>query len=168
MKNFITILITLTISTKLYANTKTLKLHDVHLNKKITSTFYKNGKYIEKEIQKLNKFLKDRRTNEYTKIHYDLYNLLHDIQKNIAKNEYISFVSAYRSQKTNKDLTKKFQTVSKKSLHTQGKAIDIRVSGVKLSKLKKYVMSLKKGGVGYYPDKDNNFVHIDVGRVRYW
>jgi len=25
---------------------------------------------------------------------------------------------------------------------------------------------LKTGGVGYYPK--SNFVHVDVGRVRYW
>jgi uncharacterized protein YcbK (DUF882 family) len=27
-------------------------------------------------------------------------------------------------------------------------------------------MTLKGGGVGYYPKSD--FVHVDVGRVRYW
>ena len=26
--------------------------------------------------------------------------------------------------------------------------------------------ALREGGVGYYPD--SNFVHLDVGRVRYW
>jgi uncharacterized protein YcbK (DUF882 family) len=27
-------------------------------------------------------------------------------------------------------------------------------------------MAQKAGGVGYYPESD--FVHMDVGRVRYW
>jgi uncharacterized protein YcbK (DUF882 family) len=32
--------------------------------------------------------------------------------------------------------------------------------------LHKTAVALKGGGVGYYPKSD--FVHVDVGRVRYW
>jgi uncharacterized protein YcbK (DUF882 family) len=56
--------------------------------------------------------------------------------------------------------------VATKSLHMVGKAIDIRVPGVKLDHLRGAARSLKLGGVGYYPS--SNFVHVDVGRVRYW
>jgi uncharacterized protein YcbK (DUF882 family) len=56
--------------------------------------------------------------------------------------------------------------VAKKSLHMQGKAIDISLPGRNLSELRKIAMNLKQGGVGYYPSSD--FVHVDVGRVRYW
>ena len=37
------------------------------------------------------------------------------------------------------------------SLHMDGKAIDIRVPGVKLDHLRDAAKSLKLGGVGYYP-----------------
>jgi uncharacterized protein YcbK (DUF882 family) len=47
-----------------------------------------------------------------------------------------------------------------------GKAMDIRLNGVELTDLHKAALSLKKGGVGYYPV--SNFVHVDVGRVRRW
>jgi uncharacterized protein YcbK (DUF882 family) len=47
-----------------------------------------------------------------------------------------------------------------------GKAIDIRVPGVKLDHLRGAARSLKLGGVGYYPS--SNFVHVDTGRVRFW
>jgi uncharacterized protein YcbK (DUF882 family) len=47
-----------------------------------------------------------------------------------------------------------------------GKAIDIRVPGVPLKTLHRAAVSLKGGGVGFYPEP--NFVHVDVGRVRYW
>jgi uncharacterized protein YcbK (DUF882 family) len=56
--------------------------------------------------------------------------------------------------------------VASKSLHLQGKAVDIRLPGCKLPLLHRAAMELKGGGVGYYPGP--NFVHIDVGRVRYW
>ena len=56
--------------------------------------------------------------------------------------------------------------VAKKSLHQLGQAIDIRIPGVDLGYLRKAALSLKEGGVGYYPAQD--FVHVDTGRVRFW
>jgi len=47
-----------------------------------------------------------------------------------------------------------------------GKASDIRVEGVELADLHKAALSLKAGGVGFYPVSD--FVHVDVGPVRQW
>jgi uncharacterized protein YcbK (DUF882 family) len=32
--------------------------------------------------------------------------------------------------------------------------------------VKRVAVDLRMGGVGYYPRA--NFVHVDVGRVRYW
>jgi uncharacterized protein YcbK (DUF882 family) len=43
---------------------------------------------------------------------------------------------------------------------------DIRVPGRELSTLRRVALALRGGGVGYYPRPD--FVHVDVGRVRYW
>jgi uncharacterized protein YcbK (DUF882 family) len=48
----------------------------------------------------------------------------------------------------------------------QGKAIDIRVPGLNTRRLRKVAVKMKGGGVGYYPKSD--FVHVDIGRVRYW
>ncbi len=47
-----------------------------------------------------------------------------------------------------------------------GKAMDFRLEGVPLAEVRKAALSLKAGGVGYYPG--SNFVHIDTGRVRFW
>jgi uncharacterized protein YcbK (DUF882 family) len=47
-----------------------------------------------------------------------------------------------------------------------GKAIDVRVPGVDLVRVRDTARRLRIGGVGYYPASD--FVHVDVGRVRYW
>jgi uncharacterized protein YcbK (DUF882 family) len=56
--------------------------------------------------------------------------------------------------------------VAKKSLHMQGKAIDIRLPGCKLQHLRNAALELKAGGVGYYARSD--FIHVDTGRVRRW
>jgi uncharacterized protein YcbK (DUF882 family) len=51
-------------------------------------------------------------------------------------------------------------------MHMDGKAIDIRMPGRNLAQLRKAAMSLRGGGVGYYPD--SQFVHMDTGRLRSW
>ena len=56
--------------------------------------------------------------------------------------------------------------VAEHSLHLQGKAIDIRVPKRRLKAVREAAVKLEQGGVGYYPR--SNFVHLDVGRVRYW
>jgi uncharacterized protein YcbK (DUF882 family) len=74
--------------------------------------------------------------------------------------------SGYRSPKTNSELAQLSNGVAKKSLHMRGMAADVRLPGRALSDLKHAAASLKLGGVGYYPKSD--FIHVDVGRVRYW
>jgi uncharacterized protein YcbK (DUF882 family) len=45
-------------------------------------------------------------------------------------------------------------------------AMDIRIPGVSLARLRDTAVALGRGGVGYYPGSD--FVHVDVGKVRQW
>ena len=75
-------------------------------------------------------------------------------------------ISGYRSPQTNAFLRSRSNGVAENSLHLVGQAIDIRVPGRRLSDLRSAALSLKAGGVGYYPQSD--FVHVDVGRVRSW
>ena len=45
-------------------------------------------------------------------------------------------------------------------------AIDVRVPDRPLTALRDAALALRLGGVGYYAA--SNFVHVDVGRVRFW
>jgi len=56
--------------------------------------------------------------------------------------------------------------VAPNSLHLQGRAIDVRLPGTPLADLRDAALSLRGGGVGYYPREQ--FVHLDTGRVRTW
>ena len=47
-----------------------------------------------------------------------------------------------------------------------GRAIDIRIRGVKTSQVRDTAMTMKLDGVGYYSGSD--FVHLDTGPVRAW
>jgi len=75
-------------------------------------------------------------------------------------------ISGYRSPATNASLHRLSDGVAAHSLHMDGKAADIRVPGRDLSLVRRVALKLQGGGVGYYPS--TNFVHVDVGRVRYW
>ena len=56
------------------------------------------------------------------------------------------------------------KNVSRNSLHLRGIAIDFAIEGMGNNKLSGLAKSFMTGGVGKYPE----FVHIDVGRVRFW
>ncbi|MGE4376958.1 MAG: YcbK family protein, partial [Burkholderiaceae bacterium] len=76
-------------------------------------------------------------------------------------------ISGYRSPATNNTLRNtRGGGVAKHSLHMVGKAIDVRLPGVPLTELRDAALSLRQGGVGFYPSAQ--FVHLDTGPVRRW
>ncbi|PZN74984.1 MAG: hypothetical protein DM484_19865 [Candidatus Methylumidiphilus alinenensis] len=47
-------------------------------------------------------------------------------------------------------------------------AMDIHMDGISPEYLGRLAALARQGGVGFYTDRKNGFVHIDDGRVRYW
>jgi uncharacterized protein YcbK (DUF882 family) len=90
--------------------------------------------------------------------------LLCDIKDRCGRNKEITIISGYRSSLYNGLLRRQGRNVSRNSLHLEGRAIDFTIEGVSKRKLVYIAKSFKAGGVGKYPE----FVHIDVGDLRYW
>lgn len=154
---------------ELFASTgkiKTLKLHNIHLNKTYTAAFYEKDCYKLRGLFEVNKAFIDYRAKEITRIDVNLINLLYEINQHVGLDKKFNVISGYRSERTNANLRKHISGVAKNSYHMKGMAVDIQVPGVKLSKLKDIALGLGKGGVGYYPR--DNFIHVDVGPVRNW
>ena len=84
----------------------------------------------------------------------------------IGRNTRFEVISAYRSPATNAMLRGTSNKVAMRSLHMQGRAIDVRVQGLDAVLLRNAATGMKRGGVGYYPSSD--FVHLDTGRFRTW
>lgn len=82
------------------------------------------------------------------------------------KATYVEVVSGFRAPKYQLMLRKKGREVARDSEHPRGHAVDFRIPGIPTAVLLKFVRSLRIGGVGYYPD--SQFVHADIGRVRFW
>ncbi|MEM7069566.1 MAG: DUF882 domain-containing protein, partial [Pseudomonadota bacterium] len=150
------------------AETRKLKMYFLHTGERAEITYKKNGKYIKGGLNKINKFLRDWRRNEPTKMDPRLLDLIWEIYKETGSRKYIHVVSAYRSPATNKLLRKRGRGVAKKSQHTLGKALDFFIPGVGLRKLRNIGLKKGLGGVGYYPKSGSPFVHMDTGRVRHW
>ena len=75
-------------------------------------------------------------------------------------------ISGYRSPATNAMLHARGRAVGRRSLHMQGKAIDVRLADVPVARLRDVALALGRGGVGAYAEP--GFVHVDTGRVRTW
>ena len=110
--------------------------------------------------------LRDFRTGEARQIDRRLLDLLWRLRTALDTTEPYEVISGYRSPKTNAMLRREGRGVSRVSLHMQAMAIDVRVPGCSLTALRDAALALRLGGVGYYGSSD--FVHVDVGRVRFW
>ena len=145
---------------------KNLAFYNTHTRERLHICYCRNGKYDIKALSKINHILRDHRSGEVKAIDPQLLDLLHALSHKTNPQHPFHVISGYRSPATNKKLRKNSSSVATRSLHTQGKAIDIRIPGFKTRQLRNVARKLKTGGVGYYPQSD--FVHVDVGRVRYW
>ncbi|MCG6969916.1 MAG: DUF882 domain-containing protein [Gammaproteobacteria bacterium] len=143
-----------------------LAFYHLHTGEKLSTTYWSEGEYIAQELQHLNYLLRDHRTGEVQAMDKNLLDLLYVLQQHVDKQGAYHIISGYRSPKTNAKLRQQSKGVAKRSLHMQGKAMDVRLPGVSLKHLRQAALQLKAGGVGYYPK--SNFVHIDTGRPRFW
>lgn len=155
-------------ATEAAAETRSLKLYYIHTKEKAVITFKRNGKYDQKGLQELNRFLRDWRRNQPTKMDPRLFDLVWEVYRRSGATEYINVVSAFRSPETNGMLRSRTKGVAKSSQHTLGKAMDFYIPGVKLARLREIAMQMQIGGVGFYPTSGSPFVHLDVGNVRAW
>jgi len=143
-----------------------IQMRNLHTGEKIKATYWEDGKYISETMRDVANLLRDHRTGDKHRIDAGLMDILYDLQLRIGTRKGFHVVSGYRSPKTNRMLSKRSGGVAKKSLHMRGRAIDIRLPGTNLRNLRKAALSMRAGGVGYYPQA--NFLHVDTGRYRTW
>lgn len=143
-----------------------LGFYNLHTNERLRCQYWSNGRYDENALEDIAYVLRDFRTNEVKPIHPGLLDLLATVRAELSSQKEFHVISGYRSPATNAKLNARSSGVAKRSLHMQGKAIDVRLPGTSLSKFRQVGRDLGLGGVGYYPKSD--FVHLDIGRPRQW
>ena len=145
---------------------KSLRFYHTHTGEALHRVFWADGAYVPGALADINRLLRDHRTNEVLPIDPRLLSLLERITSLTGRNDTLHVISGYRSPSTNQTLADRSDDVSRRSLHMDGKAIDIRIPGRDLQTLRNAALSLRGGGVGFYPQ--SQFVHVDIGRVRAW
>lgn len=147
-----------------FLDEKKLSMQNIHTGESLNIHYYSDGVYDLEAIGRINYFLRCHYTDEVKEIDIGLLDLLCDIKDKIGHDKTIQIISGYRSDIYNHFLMSQGRNVSKNSLHLQGMAIDFAMEGIHTSTISQIAKSFEAGGVGQYPE----FVHIDVGRVRYW
>jgi uncharacterized protein YcbK (DUF882 family) len=153
-------------SKNLSVKEKSLAFYNTHTGERLKAIYWAEGNYVDGSLRDINYILRDPRNNEVHDIDTWLLDLLFVVRRKIEANQPFHVISGYRSAATNTFLRAHSTGVAENSLHLVGQAIDIRLPGRETRILQKAAIALKRGGVGYYPKSD--FVHVDIGRVRYW
>ena len=143
-----------------------LSFYNLHTDEKLAVTYWSKGQYDAVALDEIDHFLRDWRTGDTHPIDPVLLDVLSKLRAKLQTTKPFHVISGYRSPKTNATLASANDGVARKSLHMQGKAIDIALPGHSLKKLQRAAIALQAGGVGYYPR--SGFIHLDTGRVRTW
>jgi len=148
------------------SSSRRLTFYHTHTGEALDVVYREGTDYLPVALGNINRFLRDFRTGEAHPIDPELLDQLHDIQTLLGRAGQYEIISGYRSPKTNLMLRSKSNSVAKRSLHMQGRALDIRLTDVSTADLRGAALELQRGGVGYYPQ--SKFIHVDTGRVRRW
>jgi uncharacterized protein YcbK (DUF882 family) len=146
---------------------RALSFNNTHTNERIALVYALGEQFVPQALNHLNHFLRDHYSGEVGLIDPQLFDLLHRVRQELGADQPFEVISGYRTAATNSLLRNtRGGGVAKHSLHMEGKAIDVRLPGVPLADLRDAALSLRGGGVGFYPREQ--FVHVDTGRVRTW
>jgi uncharacterized protein YcbK (DUF882 family) len=145
---------------------KRLRLYNPNTKALLETTFWANGGFVPSALVDIDFFMRDQRSGKTRRMDTRLIELLHAIQEDLHLYKPFHVISGFRTRESNDRLRMQGWAAAKNSYHIQGKAVDIRLSDASAAVLRRAAYKLKQGGVGFYPRL--NFVHLDMGPVRYW
>jgi len=141
-------------------------LHNLHTGDAFNEVYYANGSYLPDALAAANRVMRDWRTGDEHFIDPGLFDALHAIQSKLETPRPFQIISGYRSPRTNAMLAGRSKGVATNSQHTLGKAIDVRLQGVELSRLRDAALAVGAGGVGFYPVSGGGRVVQDLLLLR--
>jgi len=146
--------------------TRRLAFRNAHTGESFSGVYRVGNKYLPDAFKQINMVLRDFRTDQVYPMDPRVIDIIQSVHSQTGQNTPFEIISGYRSPQTNAMLRRNSSGVAKKSLHMEGRAIDLRMEGYSTTRIRDIAASLQAGGVGYY--KRSNFVHMDTGDVRVW
>lgn len=148
------------------AEVRLLSFVNTHTGDTFADAYWEAGDYVPDAMAAIKHVMRDHRSGDVHDIDPQLLDQLHQLKGLVETSAPYQIISGYRSPATNAALRARSNGVASRSLHMDGRAIDVRVAGVALPRLRDAALSMAAGGVGYYAASD--FIHLDTGRVRRW
>jgi uncharacterized protein YcbK (DUF882 family) len=146
---------------------RAVSLYNTHTGELLSKfVYWQDGNYIKEALDDISYLLRDHRTDEVSVFDPAVIDQVFALSRKFKVAKPFEIVSGYRSAETNRELRQRSRRVARHSLHIEARAIDLCLPGVPLRELRTAALSLRSGGVGYYPKK--GFVHIDSGPQRRW
>ena len=131
---------------------RTLSFFHTHTGERLKATYCCDGKYEPDALKAIDVLLRDFRVDKVKQIDPKLLDLLHELSGTLETDQPFHVISGYRAPETNQMLRARggaHTGVASQSMHMVGKAIDLRLPGVKLHDVREVA-------------------RVDTGRVRYW
>ena len=145
---------------------RSVSLYNTHTSEWVRTVYWADGHYIRDAVRDINWVLRDHHSDEVRPMNAGVLDVLGMLRTRLDCHDPFLVVCGYRSAATNHQMAMRSSGVASNSYHIHGMAIDLRCEGRDLSQVRGAAMSLRGGGVGYYPQ--SGFVHVDCGPVRYW
>src|SRR4051812_23352510 len=145
---------------------RSVSLYNTHTGEWVRTVYWADGHYIREAVRDINWVLRDHHSDEVRPMNAGVLDLLGMLRDRLESHQPFLVISGYRSPTTNHRMYLRHDGVASNSYHIHGMAIDLRCEGRSLPQLRGAALSLRGGGVGYYPRSD--FVHVDCGPVRRW
>lgn len=143
-----------------------LRMYSGRTGETIDTIYWIEGQYIGEAVNEINRFFRDWRNGQTHQIDTRTIDIIAATHNLLDTSQPYTLISGYRSPQTNNMLRANGAGVARNSLHLQGKAADLRLSGRSVSQIGRAAAACRAGGVGRYTG--SNFVHMDCGPVRSW
>lgn len=148
------------------SGTRWLELRSLHTGERFAAAWQPATGFDARSLASLEMLLRDHRNGERHEIDAALYGQLMTLAATARVDARFEIISGYRSPVTNARLHERSGGVASRSLHMEGRAIDVRLKGIDCARLAGLARADQRGGVGYYGR--DAFVHLDTGRIRSW
>lgn len=152
---------------------RTLSLVRPQSGERCKVLYWKDGEIIDSAYQELCHILRDVNGRASAPIDPKLIEILWGTQAFIARygmTQPLEILSGYRTEASNRRLVEEGVPAARRSLHTVGKAADIRIASLSEEVLGGLIRSFRQGGVGYYyrSGPRGGWIHADTGLKRTW
>ena len=145
---------------------RSLKFYALHTGESLTTTYWENGSYIPGELDRVNYILRDFRANEVKPIDPTLLDLLTRIHYRLGTIEPFQVISGYRSPADQRDAPcEQRRRRGAQPAHRRQGDRHLR------ARPQPRAASRRRAGAAIRRRRllpEEQFVHVDTGRVRFW